>query len=867
MGNVMFRSNKYESKIKLFKPENVFSKHKFEVLSIFLFASFVMLLLSLVSYNSTDSSWFYISTAGRPILNWCGVIGANISALLFYLFGSAAYVVAFGVAYFAYLVFINNGFTKDSKRILSYSLFTVSLATILNSYSLDFTNSYPGGFVGRIIASFMQKPFGLVGSRVIIFSVLLVSGVIASRVSFFRLSLQLTKLVFYFSKILIRYIYKASKLGLKYAFKGVAFLAVYIKKQIASFFYSDENILDDFFIQKSKGSFNSEFTVPKGFSDNIVSKVDEPEVDINLTLQNEDIQNLSEIISNGKSLFGEKQIRFSICHTFNHYLIGKDIRYKFMLKPGNAFLKLFRSGLPNSVFNKNIFSLSFSESFIDALKKDKVAKKESLFSKIKKVSHFKEAVNVVKKKEYVLPNINLFERATKSDEALKKELVEQGELNGELLEEKLSHFGIKGKVTAIKPGPVITLFEYKPEIDSKISKIIALEDDLALALRALSIRIVAPIPGRSVVGFEISNNIRQTVPLSQLLESKYFKTVSSTLPVVVGVDIVGRPVIQDLVTMPHLLVAGSTGSGKSVGLNAMLVSLLCEFNPDQLKLILIDPKRLEFAPYKDIPHLLFPIITNPRQAAPVLKWLVQEMETRYDKMAEVGVRNISEYQEEAKSNLELEPMPFIVLMIDELADLMMVAGKDIELHIARIAQMARAAGIHMIVATQRPSVDVVTGLIKVNFPSRMAFRVTSKIDSRTIVDAGGAEKLLGKGDMLYMSSGSSDLQRIHGAFVGVKEIEKLTKHLRAQGKPQYLDLNETLKEMTKSEVETIEDDLYPDVIEFVRTIDELSISGLQRKYRIGFNRSARLIEKLELDGFVAPAQGSKPRKVLKENLR
>ena len=480
-----------------------------------------------------------------------------------------------------------------------------------------------------------------------------------------------------------------------------------------------------------------------------------------------------------------------------------------------------------------------------------------------------------------MPDTNIFEREQKVDESLRKKLEAESVRRGELLEEKLGYFGIKGKITAIRPGPVITLFEYKPEIDSKISKIISLEDDLALALMAISIRIVAPIPGRSVVGFEISNKIRQKVFLSDLLNSKEFKKFDGRLPIVFGVDIVGNTVIQDLAGMPHLLVAGSTGSGKSVGLNAMLVSLLCSFAPDELKLILIDPKRLEFAPYKDVPHLLFPIITNPRSAAPVLKWLVQEMERRYDQLAEAGVRNISEYQDLTNQDLtnqdltnrdltnrdlindELPEMPFIVLMIDELADLMMVAGKDVELHIARIAQMARAAGIHMVVATQRPSVDVVTGLIKVNFPSRLAFRVTSKIDSRTIIDGSGAEKLLGRGDMLYMNSASSDLQRIHGAYVGVKEVETLTSHLRSQAKPEYLDLNETLKEMSRSEVEAIEDKLYPDVVEFIRTVEELSISGLQRKYRIGFNRSARLIEKLEFDGLLAPSQGSKPRKVIR----
>jgi S-DNA-T family DNA segregation ATPase FtsK/SpoIIIE len=342
------------------------------------------------------------------------------------------------------------------------------------------------------------------------------------------------------------------------------------------------------------------------------------------------------------------------------------------------------------------------------------------------------------------------------------------------------------------------------------------------------------------------------------------------LPLVLGVDVVGKPVIEDLIKMPHLLVGGATGSGKSVGLNTMLVSLLCCKKPEDLRLILVDPKRLEFTPYADVPHLLFPIVTEPNRAVQALKWVVQEMEERYEIMSHVGVRNVVEYKKfeqdgrSAPDGFLLKPMPFIVVIIDELADLMIVAGKEVETQIVRIAQMARAAGIHMIVATQRPSVDVVTGLIKVNFPSRVAFRVSSKVDSRTILDAQGAEKLLGRGYMLYMNSASSELRRVHGAYLSDAEIEKLADFLRDQAKPQYLDLLEVLKNTDeKVGVGVVEDELYPEILNFVKTSEEISISMLQRKYSIGFNRSARIIEKLELDGIIAPAQGSKPRKVLR----
>ena len=316
-----------------------------------------------------------------------------------------------------------------------------------------------------------------------------------------------------------------------------------------------------------------------------------------------------------------------------------------------------------------------------------------------------------------------------------------------VLEEKLQRFGIQGKVVSIKAGPVVTLFEYQPHIDAKVSRIVALEDDLALALQATSIRIIAPIPGRSVVGFEVANQHRLPVYFSHLLQTNEWQKSTAQLPLILGADTSGAKVIVDLASMPHLLIAGSTGSGKSVALNTMLVSLLCKKTPEQVRLILIDPKRLEFAPYSAIPHLLFPIVDDPRQAGVALKWAVQEMERRYQILADASVRHIYDYQKLCAGNPEREALPFIVIIIDELSDLMMVAAKEVEWRIARIAQMARAAGIHLIVATQRPSVDVITGIIKVNFPSRIAFKVSSKIDSRIIIDSGGADKLLGKGDM------------------------------------------------------------------------------------------------------------------------
>ena len=463
--------------------------------------------------------------------------------------------------------------------------------------------------------------------------------------------------------------------------------------------------------------------------------------------------------------------------------------------------------------------------------------------------------------EYELPFVEtLFNKIEGKKEQTVKDKNES-QLLAHILEEKLERFGVRGKVLSIHSGPVITLFEYEPHIDSKISKIIALEDDLTLALQAMSIRIIAPIPGRSVVGFEVANKHRKSVLFSHMVRSKAFKEFSGVLPLVLGENVVGEPLIVDLVTMPHLLVAGSTGSGKSVGLNAILMSLLCKLKPNALKLILIDPKRLEFAAYADTPHLLFPIVTDPKSVAPILKWVVHTMEQRYSDMARCNVRNIFDYQKLAAQNNAHMPMPFIVVIIDELSDLMMTAGKEIEDLIARIAQMARAAGIHMIVATQRPSVDVITGLIKVNFPSRIAFKVISKIDSRTILDCNGADKLLGKGDMLFLDS-SSRLQRVHGAYVHDEEIRSLVQYSKQQQKVEYVDLRNEFFEKNNINSD-LDDDLYKDIVTYIESIDEVSISLLQRKFKIGYNRSARIIDMLESRGLIMACHGGKMRKVIR----
>lgn len=470
--------------------------------------------------------------------------------------------------------------------------------------------------------------------------------------------------------------------------------------------------------------------------------------------------------------------------------------------------------------------------------------------------------------EFNLPSLNLLKK-TDTQMEVDHEAIRRG---AEVLELKLGFFGIKGEVMAVSPGPVITTFEYKPEPGIKISKIVNLADDLALALSALSIRIVAPIPGKDVIGIEIPNTKMSIVPFIDIVGSEDFINIDSHTPICLGKDIIGNPVIVGLEKMPHLLIAGATGTGKSVALNAMITSILYKSSPDNVRFIMIDPKRIELSMFNDIPHLLTPVITDMKKANIALQWVVREMENRYEMLARLKVRNIEQYNHKIKhSDLseygedEIETYPYIVVIIDELADLMMTASKDIELSLTRIAQMARAAGIHLILATQRPSVDVLTGIIKANFPTRISFQVSSKTDSRTIIDANGAETLLGRGDMLFVPPGTARLTRVHGTYLSETELIAITNFLKAQGKPRYILEITSEKEYEPASLEMNEDDYdekYREALDYVLSTRRASISSVQRELRVGYNRAARIIDLMEKNGIIGSTDGVKPRQVL-----
>jgi S-DNA-T family DNA segregation ATPase FtsK/SpoIIIE len=500
---------------------------------------------------------------------------------------------------------------------------------------------------------------------------------------------------------------------------------------------------------------------------------------------------------------------------------------------------------------------------------------------------------------YEFPDIDLLAQPPESEgPELTEDILEE---RAGKLEKVIRDFGVKGEVIHVHPGPVVTLYEFEPAPGVKSSRVIALSEDIARSMSAVSAR-VAVIPGRNAIGIELPNETRETVYLREMLETSDFTASAQKLPICLGKTIGGEPVIADLARMPHLLVAGTTGSGKSVAINTMILSLLYRFTPEQCRLIMVDPKMLELSVYDGIPHLLTPVVTDPKKAIIALRWAVREMEERYKKMAKLGVRNLDGFNarvSEAKAKgevitrmvqtgfdkntgeltyveevMDLTPLPYIVVIVDEMADLMMVAGKEIEGAIQRLAQMARAAGIHVILATQRPSVDVITGTIKANFPTRISFQVTSKIDSRTILGEMGAEQLLGQGDMLWMAGGGR-ITRVHGPFCSDAEVEKVVDHLKRQAKPVYLE-EVTADDEEAEEIEVpeapVEDemglasqDVYDQAVSIVLRHRKASTSYIQRRLQIGYNRAASIMERMEKEGIVGPANHAGKREILRDD--
>lgn len=774
-----------------------------EILILLLGAVSLFLLCSLATYHASDSSWFYYNSANHTVRNICGVVGANTAATLIYLFGASSLWIVGALIFMCSLLVRQRPLSYEWERLASFGLLIMVTTSISQAYKYDLLGSaVPGGFVGLHTYSFLHTWLDDIGSAIFLYTLFTISLILLGRFSFASVGSA--------TQAVGAFVMSKDRCWIP-LYRGATTAAYYGAKPL--------RIIGSYGYQLLNGSL---------LGDAAQATVDQE------------------------------------YHAFEELLYAnkgqgaRESSPEMQAMPYHPAASHTASAPQHEPHVEEMFAQEFAQ---QATASPELSRHDTVYDELDIPMNHEE--RLTKEKGYRLPKLDIFIGV--QDERDDERLMQDLQKSATILEEKLERFGVCGKVQSIKRGPVVTLFEYQPDIDSKISKIIALEDDLAMALQALSIRIIAPIPGRSVVGFEVANKERKNVIFADVAHSQAFAQCSDSLPLVLGKDTIGTNVVVDLARMPHLLIAGSTGSGKSVALNGMLVSLLCKKTPDELRLVLIDPKRLEFASYADIPHLLVPIVTDPRKVTPILKWVVRQMEERYERMSVCGVRNIQDYNERMQHHPEYEKIPFIVVVIDELADLMMTSGREVEDLITRIAQMARAAGIHLIVATQRPSVDVITGLIKVNFPSRISFRVTSKIDSRTILDANGADKLLGRGDMLFLGSSDAMLRRIHGAYVSDKEIEDLVAYVRAERPVRYLDLNEIIAQSDEATLSDADDELLEQVVAFLDEVDEVSISLIQRRFRIGYNRSARIIDLLESRGMISSPDGGRTRKVIRAN--
>lgn len=757
------------------------------------FISFsIALAFSLLGYNKLDKSFLYDNTNDSLTNNYLGHFGSQLASLFLFLFGSSSILFIFSFLILGLIFFGLLNFKKyfDKALVLIISTLLLSIAANISSFEL-FSGVYPGGLFGIYLINFLNKYLDFAQIKVFLFL-----SLIACSIVLFRFKHVI--LIYYFLN--------------KIPFKRVLFARVL--SPISLYILSIKNYLISIY----------RLILKKYVAADLVNS----NKDINEDIFNDPIwqEYLQPAKADNATVVAKAEFTSSSTQMSNKMMASQASDINVLINTSSDLSKAKEGKFLNSS-EINEFGMSLNQ--------DKYGKGLQVNSFI-----------------YKLPNCQLLTQI--AEKIPKAQIQKEGELQAKILENKLEQFNIKGSVIAINHGPSVVLYEYQPAIDTKISNIIARENDLALALQAISLRIIAPIPGRSVVGFEVAKSNRNTIYFAELANCQNYSQFNGLLPLILGKDSLANAIIVDLARLPHLLIAGSTGSGKSVGLHGIIMSLLCSKTYQELRLILIDPKRLEFTQYADVAHLLFPLVTEPTRAIAVLNWVVKTMEERYNIMAQAGVRNLEDY-----NKIYPEIMPYIVVIIDELADLMMTSGKEVEYLLTRLAQMSRAAGIHLIVATQRPSVDVITGIIKVNFPSRIAFKVTSKVDSRTIIDGMGAEKLLGKGDMLFLDS-AGKLQRIQGVYVPDEDIKKIVQFIKSQVNVVYQEFSNT----QNANIDSQElDEIHEQVVEFLKTKDEVSISLLQRVFKIGYNRSARLIDQLETQGYILPSDGSKMRKVAK----
>ncbi len=847
-----------------------------EISGVLLFLAGIIFLLGISSYVQTDYTALVFN---RAVSNLVGPIGALIGHIFRSAFGISSYILAMMIFLSSWSVFEHGEVSSVSDKLFALFFLTISFSSFMAIGSAAiYQNS--GGFIGYYIYHFFKSISGLVGAYLIIVIMNLVGLILLGTVSlsmFFEngiFSTNGTGLKKFFNWISVkRYdedlksaeiideLYSSGKIpwitrkriiiGRKENAEKdpIKFLEMNVTAAAKEPIFKREDKKTDAVFREKNISHEERMLKEDefGLDDDFSGRMDD------ITVSSKKGTDAAEKIYNEEN-FSDFDGEFLKKPEIKSRADNSD--NEFALKKNRIFEIDEDIPAPKEepVYEDEIEAEVETEAEIEEIiKNEKIFKDTDQDIVEEKV--FKE---VKINKEYIIPTTFLYNSEPVDTETWETEIKK----NSQLLVRTLADFGIESRVINVNRGPVITLYEMQIAAGIKITRVVGLADDIAMALAAYRVRIVAPIPGKSAIGVELPNRKREMVTLGDIIKSKSYQEQKGALKVALGKDVLGFPVMLDLKKQPHLLIAGATGAGKSVCVNSIITSIVYNYDPNYVRFILVDPKMVELQFYNGTPHLLTPVITEPHLAPAVLKWSIFEMERRYRLLAAKNTRDITSYNEKvAKERKGGEKIPFIVIIIDELADLMMVASKDIEGYITRIAQKARAVGIHLVLATQRPSVDIITGIIKANFPARIAFQVAQKTDSRTIIDQNGAEKLLGKGDMLYQSPMSSFPVRIQGAYISEDEIMEIVTHLRTLGTPDYIDFEESIFQDEDGEINEENDELFVEALKIIEETRKASASYLQRRLSIGYNRAARIIEKMEELGYIGPQQGSKPRDI------
>jgi S-DNA-T family DNA segregation ATPase FtsK/SpoIIIE len=829
-------TTEFEEKPRVITPR---ASRRNEIVAILLFAVGLLLTLCLVSaaFYPSDPSW---NSAGQGVThNWAGSIGANVAAFLFQAVGVAAYLLPVLLLGAAWRRFRTRSIRAPFFRLLGLLILTLSAAALLSISGLRpiFDSSVqPGGLVGALISRGLTSGLNTVGATILLIAIAATGLLLATNFSFIDLYQKLASLF-------------AERFG-------------FVGKLPERFSSWREVRREEARLRKEKrAALKAEHQAVRTTMKGSPNLSPEQRIAQFMEAPAAGAPGLGTIDRGEARMIQEIQPAAASAQPARAVAVGAGLAAT-VVEGRSGRRSIFPRGNGNTATEEE-------EDVEEMVKGASVLRPKGEAPAPGKLPFDADRSKRASYTDYSMPPLEFLNEAPPHSEQADTELLSLATR----LAEKCKEFNVTGQIKHICPGPVVTTYEFKPDPGVKYSRVVSLVDDLCLALKAESIRIDR-MPGKPHVGIEVPNPRRETIFLREVIESRAYRESSSKLTIALGKTIDGLNYVADLAKMPHLLIAGTTGAGKSVGVNALIVSILYRARPDEVKFILIDPKRLELGLYEDIPHLTTPIITDPKLASRSLKWAVTEMERRYRELAGWGVRNIDGYNTEImRRNLVKEydekgephkSLPYIVIIIDELADLMMTSGREVEESITRLAQMARAVGIHLVLATQRPSVDVITGLIKANFPSRISFRVSSKVDSRTIIDTNGAEHLLGRGDMLFLPPGTSRLIRVHGAYIDETEIGRIVAHAKAQGKPEY---DETI---TQSEEEALgledsggeHDELFEEALRICVEMKRASTSVLQRRLRIGYGRAAAILDIMEREGLIGQADGSRPRPVL-----